>query len=97
VDELRHRAGIGNRADRRNERVGRGDDLVAWPNAESLQRQAEPLGPRTHSECELHADGIRKSRFELADRLAEREITGRDYLPQAREDGFRISELLGQV
>src|SRR5262249_11242986 len=97
IDELRCRPGIGNRADRRDERVGRGDDLVTWSDAEGLQRQAEALGPRTHPECELHADSVCKSRFELADCLAEREITGRDHLPQTREDGFRVSELLGQV
>ena len=97
IDELRYRPGIGNRADRRNERVGRGDDLVTWSDAESLQREAEALGSRTHPEGELHADGVCKSRFELSDRLAECKITGRDHLPQTREDGFRVSELLGQV
>jgi hypothetical protein len=45
----------------------------------------------------VNASDFRKSRLELADRPAEREITGRDHLPQAREDGFRVSELLGQV
>src|SRR5262249_40695059 len=97
IDELRYRPGIGNRADRRNERIGRGDDLVTGSDAERLQRQAKALGPRAHPECELHADGVCKSRFELAYGLAEREITGRNHLPQTREDWFWISELLGQV
>jgi hypothetical protein len=45
----------------------------------------------------VNASDFCKSRFELTDRLAEREITSRDHLPQPREDGFRVSELLGQV
>jgi hypothetical protein len=38
-----------------------------------------------------------ESRLELADRLAERKIAGGDHLAQAREDRFRVSELLGQI
>ena len=36
IDKFRHRAGIGNRTDRGNERIGGGDDLVAWSNTECL-------------------------------------------------------------
>src|SRR4029077_5741873 len=61
------------------------------------QREAQCLGSRTHSECELHADGTGESCLELADRLAEREIAGGDHLPEAREDRFRARELPGQI
>jgi len=58
-----YRAGIGNRADRRNEGVGGGDDLVAWSDAESLQRQAEALGPRTTPNANRAPTTFAKSRF----------------------------------
>jgi hypothetical protein len=97
IDELCHRTGIGNRSDRRNEGVGRGDDLVAWSNTECLQPKAERIRPGIHAERVVNTGGLRKPRFEFLDRFAEREVTGCDHLPQTREDRFRVSELLGQV
>ena len=51
IDELRDCARIGDRSDRRNERIGGGDDLVARSDADGLQREAKRIGSRIDAEC----------------------------------------------
>ena len=78
VDEDRPRADRGNRQDRRDEGVGRGDDLVARAYAERTQRQLECGKACADANRMARPDEGGVLRLEALDRGAQDEVAARD-------------------
>src|SRR6266851_3217049 len=57
--------------------VGRGNDLVARPNADRLEREFQRVGTGTHPDRMLRANEFCKTLLEVHNGLAERELTRR--------------------
>ncbi len=97
IDQHRRRAGFGDRADGGDEGVGGGDDLVAVADAERLQRQLERIGAGADADRVTGADQLGEALLEFGNRLAQREIAGRDQPADFGQDRRGVGELLEQI
>ena len=97
VDQHRRRAGFRDRADGRDEGIGRGDDLVAMADAERLQRQLERIGAGADADGVTGADQFGKAPLELGNRLAQGEIAGCDQPADFGQDRRGVGELFEQI
>ena len=99
VDKDRAGVSLGNGAHGGDEGVGRRDHFVARTDPDGLERQLERVGARVHADGMTAADYRCELLLELAHRLAQREVAGRNELAEQVEDFLDIlgAELLGQV
>ena len=74
VDEHRHRAGVADRGDRRDERKRDGDDLVARSDAGRQEREVKRARARVHPDRLPGAAIGREVALEIGDELAEHEL-----------------------
>src|ERR1051326_80817 len=86
VDEYRPGEILRDRADGRDERIRRRDDLVARSDAERLERELESIGARVHADGVTCADQAGKALLEFPHRLAQGEVTGRHERAQPGEN-----------
>lgn len=97
IDEHRFRTEFVDRADGRDEGVGRGDDLVAVPDTARLQRKLDRVRSGADADRVLRSDQFRESAFELPQGGAQSEVAGRNEAAELVQDLVDIRELLGKV
>ena len=86
VDEHGPGAGCRDRQHGRDERVRRGDDLVAGPDVERPQRQLDRIAAVADADCVADADVRREVALEPRDRAAVNEVAAIDHLPHRAID-----------
>src|SRR5581483_185600 len=97
VDEDRDRANLDNSADRRNECVCAGDDLVTMADAQCLQGELDGVGSGIHANRMFCADKIGKAPLKLDQRLAKGKIAGRHECTELLPQVVALRELLPEV
>src|ERR1017187_7479593 len=71
IDEDRPCADLANGSDRGDERVRGGNDIIACPDAERLERQFDGVSTGVDADGVARADEVREPAFELLERLSE--------------------------
>src|SRR3546814_17013116 len=94
VDEDRPCADLGNGADRRQAGIRRGDDLVAGPDPQRLQRYLQGIGAGADADGVAGTAGLGTHRLELTDHLAQRVIARTDHIAQLCENRLGGSIML---